>query len=208
MRGANGLGLALSISLDTNVHNATIVGFATLYYQGNNHDYCYDTNSDRFPHGTASLRVSSIPISTLFIFILIAFVGLAFKNLSNLGQEKPISFNTEVRVGNSIFMAGVATTNEETMRGLSGTKALKENQAMLFVFDREDKWGIWMKDMNFSIDIVWINKDRKISYIREGISPDTYPQIFYPPDMVLYVLELPSGAVERVGIKIGGLLLY
>ncbi len=153
------------------------------------------------------MNIKSLFIA-IFVFVVIAFVGLVFKNLSNLRQGKPILFNTEVKVGNVLFMAGVATTNEEIMRGLSGTKALKENQAMLFVFDREDKWGIWMKDMNFSIDIVWINKDRKVSHIREEISPDTYPQIFYPPDMVLYVLELPSGAVERAGIKIGDLLLY
>ena len=34
---------------------------------------------------------------------------------------------------------------------------IDENYAMLFVFDHNDHHKMWMKDMKFSVDMIWIN---------------------------------------------------
>jgi uncharacterized membrane protein (UPF0127 family) len=57
------------------------------------------------------------------------------------------------------------------------------------IFDKEYKAGIWMKDMNFPIDIYWFKKDLSPDLVLRDISPDTYPNVFYPQGDVLYVLE-------------------
>jgi hypothetical protein len=74
---------------------------------------------------------------------------------------------------------------------------------MLFVFDKEGYYGFWMKEMNFPIDIAWLDKDKKITLIEKNVLPETYPQIFNPKSKNLYVLETKAGFFEKFGIKIG-----
>lgn len=75
---------------------------------------------------------------------------------------------------------------------------------MLFVFDKEDTWGIWMKDMQFAIDIIWADRTGTIITIARNVTPDTYPQAFYASEpRAIYVLEVPAGFTERQGIAEG-----
>lgn len=71
-------------------------------------------------------------------------------------------------------------------------------------FDSSETHGIWMKDMNFSLDLVWLNSDKKVVYIVKNAYPEDPPTTVYvPKDPSLYVLELPIGSVQKAGIKTG-----
>jgi uncharacterized membrane protein (UPF0127 family) len=83
-------------------------------------------------------------------------------------------------------------TPEEQMRGLSGRQSLEENAGMLFVYEIPSVPGFWMKEMNFPIDIIWIDENKKIVGITENLAPETFPQVFYPRSSVQYVLEVNS----------------
>lgn len=87
-------------------------------------------------------------------------------------------------------------------RGLSGRNSLNKNEGMLFVFKSPDMYGFWMKDMKFSIDIVWI-ENNKVIFIEKNVSPNTYPKVFYPKDKASVVLELPSGFCDANLISVG-----
>jgi len=108
-----------------------------------------------------------------------------------------------VRIDNTIIISEIAETEKEQIKGLSDRKSLGEYAGMLFVFDKEDKHNIWMKDMNFSIDIAWLDKNKKIIYIMQNVSPDTYPQSFSSPTNSLYVLETNAGFFEKRNIEVG-----
>lgn len=98
----------------------------------------------------------------------------------------------------------VMRTEAELQKGLSGTDSLPEGQAMVFVFASDSKWGMWMKDMNYPIDIVWLNADRQVVHVVKNAQPSSYPDTTYTPDVpARYVIELPSGTIERTGIAIG-----
>jgi uncharacterized protein len=98
----------------------------------------------------------------------------------------------------------VVKDGPELTRGLSGTDNLPNDQAMLFVFPNDDLWGIWMKDMNYPIDIVWLDSDRTVVHTVQNALPSSYPNTtFKPPVPARYVIELSSGTIERTGIKIG-----
>ena len=47
----------------------------------------------------------------------------------------------------------LAITPEARAQGLSGRPSLSENEGVLFVFDKPDKYSFWMKNMNFPLDI-------------------------------------------------------
>lgn len=71
-------------------------------------------------------------------------------------------------------------------------------------FKTDDTWGIWMKDMRIPIDIVWLDKDKKVVYIIQNAQPETPVKTVYrPPQPARYVLELPAGSVKQVAIKTG-----
>lgn len=106
----------------------------------------------------------------------------------------------QLTIGSTTIKAEIADTDAAQEKGLSGRFSLPEGQGMLFVFDEPGAWGIWMKDMNFPIDIVFVDEAGGVVSVEKNISPDTYqqnpPKIFYPPLAVKYVLELPAGYAD------------
>ena len=96
----------------------------------------------------------------------------------------------------------VANTNESRIKGLSGRESMSENQGMLFIFEQPDEQCIWMKDMNFSLDIIWVSEDEEIIDIKRGVSPATYPESFCV-DASKYVIELNSGVATKARLSIG-----
>jgi uncharacterized protein len=97
-------------------------------------------------------------------------------------------------------VADIAALRE---RGLSGRKGLAENEAMLFVFDKIGRPGFWMQDMLFSIDMLWLDSDKRVVYILPNIAPETYPNVFKPPADSQYVLEMTANNASRIGIQVG-----
>lgn len=127
-------------------------------------------------------------------------------------EKTPETVKT-LKIGKNILNIEVADTNAERIQGLSGKQGLAENESMLFVFDTEGYYGIWMKDMNFSIDIVWLDKNKKIIHIEKDVSPETYPKIFYAlkngqPILSLYVLETSAGFLAQNNIQIGDFIAF
>lgn len=118
--------------------------------------------------------------------------------------EPKLRPHVSVQLGGTMFSARVATTEEEKTKGLSGTPSLSSDEAMLFVYDRDDKWSIWMKDMRYAIDIVWLSKDKKVVHIVKNAPPESYPyESFAPKEEARYVLELAAGVTGKRSIVIG-----
>lgn len=108
-----------------------------------------------------------------------------------------------VEINNYTLNIEIARTPKELERGLSGRENLAENQGMLFVFNKSDRHAIWMKDMKFPIDIIWVGEDLKIVDILANITPDTFPQTFLPRTPALYVLEVNAGWTAQHNIVVG-----
>jgi uncharacterized protein len=137
-----------------------------------------------------------------WIIVILAVFGLIYVGYTALFGD--VKNSTPVSVGAKTFYAKLATTDLEREKGLSGTDKLAENEAMLFVFDREATWKIWMKDMKYPIDIVWINSKKEVVHTVRGAEPDSYPsRYFIPPRNASYVLEIPEGSVNKYGINVG-----
>lgn len=100
----------------------------------------------------------------------------------------------------------VADEEETRVRGLGGFSSIRENQGMLFVFDDIGKHGFWMKDMNFPIDIMWMDEYYKIIYIEENVKPESYPKIYGANVDSKYVLEVNAGFVEENDVVRGDIL--
>jgi uncharacterized membrane protein (UPF0127 family) len=108
-----------------------------------------------------------------------------------------------IRIGSTILKLEIADTDAERVQGLSDRASLPQDTGLLFVFDYPSYYGFWMKDMHFSIDMIWLDKDLKVVGLKEQATPESYPQTFTPEKPALYVLETNVGFIEGNNIKIG-----
>jgi uncharacterized membrane protein (UPF0127 family) len=139
----------------------------------------------------------------LYSFLVIALLAV-FPKLGIFGAQENTQGKT-LKINDVTINVGIADTDEKRVQGLSGREKLSENEGLLFVFEKEGYYGFWMKDMNFPIDIIWLDKDKKVIKIESSISPETYPKVFSPSSLSLYVLETNSGFAQKSKIKIGDL---
>lgn len=107
--------------------------------------------------------------------------------------------------GNIIHVA-ITDTPESRAQGLGGLSGLLSDEGMLFVFPRDGKYAFWMKEMQFSIDILWLSSDGRIIYIVPNLSPDSYPKSYVSNTPTRYVLELPAGYVAEHDVKVGDIV--
>ncbi len=102
----------------------------------------------------------------------------------------------------------VATTTEAMSLGLGGRASLPQDYGMLFIFSTAQKPGFWMKEMQFPIDMIWINSAKKVVGITREVLPEHYPEMYFPPSPISYVLEINSGTSADFGIATGTTLLF
>ena len=148
----------------------------------------------------------------LFLILVLAAAILIWRGRAknfvetalDVGRDVVTVSEDQIKVGDDVFLVEIADTSEERTKGLSGRPGLAANRGMLFLFDRPDLYGFWMKDMKFSINIIWIKENRVVG-ITEELEPDTNPnpKIYYPPTLVDKVLEVRAGVVRERNIRVG-----
>ena len=142
-------------------------------------------------------------MNRIFILVFVAavvFAGIQFySNGAGFLRSRPqVSLD-----GGQPIPVRIADTPAEREQGLSGSEPMDPDEGMLFRFDAPSKPSFWMKDMRFSIDIVWIGSDWTIIDITRDIAPETYPATFSPSHDAQYVLEVPAGFAKRRDVEIG-----
>lgn len=132
-------------------------------------------------------------------------LNLEIENKMNEASTPPENFSavTTVQFENVAVTVTIADTQDERAKGLSGLKSLGTREGMLFIFPKSDFHGFWMKDMLFSIDIIWLGADFKIKSIAKGVKPESFPKIFRPEKESRFVLEVNAGFADEYGLKIG-----
>lgn len=150
----------------------------------------------------------SIAVVAVFSVFVLIWIGMQAASSTPFDVSLEDQAFTEVKAPNGTIRAAIASNAEATARGLSGLPSLPKNSGMLFVFPNAGVYGFWMKDMDFPIDIVWMNADKEVSGVVAGVKPETYPEIFYPPREIMYVLELNSGGALDHGIATGTKLVF
>lgn len=132
-------------------------------------------------------------------------VGLAGWYLIAISKQR---LKSTLAIGNSTFNVDLAERPEDLIKGLSWRRSLSSNNGLLMIYGTDGQHGIWMKDMHFAIDVIWINKDYKVVYIVSDMHPDSYPRVYRPDQTARYVLEIESGRAAAAGIKIGDIATF
>src|SRR3989338_5744277 len=112
-------------------------------------------------------------IFSILVFIILVLILMisSNKNQTPVAEQSTLWGRSELILNGKVFLVEIVDTFILREKGLSGHKPILDNEGMFFVFDKPDNYGFWMKDMQFPIDIIWLNKDLKIIYIEKSVSP-------------------------------------
>jgi uncharacterized membrane protein (UPF0127 family) len=135
--------------------------------------------------------------------LIIALVALGIAMPLMMGNQDINYFMVELPNGKQI-LAQVADSPEKQVVGLFFAKELPPDGAMLFIYDDEDSHPVWTKSSHFPIDILWMDRDRKILHIEENVpscAEDPCPRYGPEEPAALYVMQAASGFVRRNNLK-------
>ena len=139
-----------------------------------------------------------LKILFIFVFLILFFLLENFtKDIHSYGKVNIILHK------NISIEAWVADTVKKQEDGLSVVHSLKQDEAMLFPFQKSDFHAFWMKGMKFHIDIVWLDENKRVVSLKEDAKPEDYPRVYIPDKKARYVLEFHDGFVEKNNIRIG-----
>ncbi len=112
-----------------------------------------------------------------------------------------------VKIDNVVLEVQIADTGPLLTRGLMFQEELPLDQGMIFVFEGEERRSIWMRNMQFSLDILWLDIEGNVLHIEKNVPPcktalETASCPSYKGDNKLtkYVLEVTAGFVDKYTI--------
>lgn len=153
--------------------------------------------------------------------VIIGLLGLAL--LAFILQAIPTSNRTKVTeppfqdMGNLSIYDGssesklatidieVAQTPEAIRQGLMFRRSMEDDQGMLFLMDSLEPQSFWMANTYISLDIIYLDDQKRIVSIAENTTPQSREPI--PSGApAQYVLEVNAGFARAKGLKVGDLM--
>ena len=118
----------------------------------------------------------------VLIPIGIAAVIVGVAGIVSLPSEVQIDANSNflmgtVQLDDKILQVYIADTDPRRMRGLmfETESFLADDKGMLFVFDEPGNRSMWMKNMQFHLDIIWFNENGSVVAIQKNVPPCITP---------------------------------
>ncbi len=150
----------------------------------------------------------------VLIPIGIAAVIVGVAGIVSLPSEITIDANSNflmgtVQLDDKLLQVYIADTDPRRMRGLmfETESFLADDKGMLFVFDEPGNRSMWMKNMQFHLDIIWFSENGNVVSIKKNVPPCITPvevmsckSVGVSADNTKYVLELISGYVDEHSI--------
>ena len=127
---------------------------------------------------------------------------------ANSSKKQVEKGQTRIRVKTLDVTAEIAASDKDKKKGLSDRESLPISEGMLFVYDKLAIYTFWMKDVQFPIDIIWIDKDKKIVYIAQNAQPepdrsDDELKRYRPGAESQYILEINAGLADAHNLQVG-----
>jgi uncharacterized protein len=134
----------------------------------------------------------------IFAASLLASTFIALATAAPAVVELPA---TTLTVGKQKIVAEVAATTEQRATGLMYRFSLKPDHGMIFVFEKAEPQGFWMKNTFIPLSIAFIGSDGRILNVTDMAPQDERTHWSNGP--ALYALEMRKGWFAERGIGPG-----
>ncbi len=139
------------------------------------------------------------------LFLPVLVFGCKAENI----VKKPLyqeNYHTPIAIGQHQFMAELADTPEAMQQGMMYRPSIKENQAMLFIYEQPQPMSFWMKNMRISLDMLFFDSKGVLQEIKTNVPAcQAEPCPIYPSryDNNQIVAEIKAGLAKKLGLAIG-----
>ncbi|WP_037325437.1 DUF192 domain-containing protein [Salinimicrobium terrae] len=128
--------------------------------------------------------------------------------------SEPISFTKEAEgyltkaTGDTIQHLQLEIADDDYQRetGLMYRETLEQDQGMLFIFEKEEPRGFYMKNTNIPLDLVFLDSENKIVSISKNAQPRSLETITSDVP-AQYVLEVNAGLADQWNLMVGDSLI-
>ena len=131
-------------------------------------------------------------------------IFIAVTTSATIGSGINLNY-VDVCINKKCFASRIADTPQSRVKGLMNQDRLPIDEGLLFIFNEYKVHEFWMKNMNFPLDIIFINDEHIISTIIKNAPPCNKDkcEIYKPKNKSLMALEINAGLCEKHAIKIG-----
>lgn len=136
------------------------------------------------------------------LFLLLIFVLLIIGCNNNIPK---------ICIEDTCFKVEIAKTSEETSQGLMNRLNLDLDKGVLFLYEKPAVRYFWMMNMKIPLDIIWIDSEQSIVFIKYKALPckDNICDYINPNKLESqYVLEINSGLSEKYNFNIGDKVMF
>jgi uncharacterized membrane protein (UPF0127 family) len=133
-------------------------------------------------------------------FAILAAVLVALMPLAACSSDTQLTIHSAS--GDHRFTVEVVDTSETRARGLMFRQELAPDAGMLFDFKEERPVSFWMMNTFIPLDMIFIREDGTIANIHVNARPHD-PTGIPSEGAVTFVLEIPGGRSNELGIKAG-----
>lgn len=146
----------------------------------------------------------------MFSIVLFFYYSLDINNYDKIKSKMLENKIDVVFDATTAVKTEVANTDIEKTRGLMYRESLEENAGMLFNFSSEKNRSFWMKNTIIPLDIIFMDKDKKIVDIIKGMEPciEEPCKIYDSKYPAMYALEVNAGYVDKNNIRIGKTVVF
>lgn len=138
------------------------------------------------------------------MFFCVMGLFFIFFTSNNTTKNPHHTTETTIHVNKRVQLkTQIADEPKERSIGLSHHTFLNPDEAMLFIFEKTGLYGFHMPDMDFSIDIFWLDENKKVVFMKEYARPEDFPEVYTPTVPALYVVETVAGFASDHSISIG-----
>ena len=143
---------------------------------------------------------------TIFISINVSLCIIQFFTFNqSLAEEIVYSHAIVTTSTGEEIPVEVADTLKKRRLGLGKRTSLKKDWGMLFVFEKRKPQRFWMKDMQFPLDIIWLDNHRIVHIIHNAkpANSKVEPEVMSSQVPVNFVLEIAAGRAAKLQLKKG-----
>lgn len=148
-------------------------------------------------------------LSIIFSASLLIVVAVLLLIAASSPVTAPTTSDSQstVSINQITFKVDIADDVREQRIGLSDRDSLASDQGMLFLFPDKEMRSFWMPNMNFPIDLLWIDDNTIVGY-EENMQPITPDNImtYKSPQAVDKVLEITAGSIEKYNFNINDII--
>src|SRR5262245_12266802 len=143
----------------------------------------------------------------VYVGAVVALAAAAFVIWFAVDQQREPA--VELVAPRGTLLVEVAQTPEARAKGLSNRSGVRHD-GLLLLWDAPGRHPIWMADMRFPLDIVWLDADGRVLAVLIDVPLcAASPCPLYEPqgtERSTSVLELPARSAARYGMEVGSVV--